>query len=246
MLDIHCSQEWIMFLGRCWLLIGLLGFCQGCNLAVNFSRDVVFEVERASHECAEKVRDQRLAAAAWNEVQESTHKGAYSTDYARGFKDGYADYLFAGGTGEPPLLPPRHYWGVGYETPDGVQAIQDWFAGYRHGAVEAEQSGYRQLVMIPLSSPVAGELSQLPTGNEAIAPPLPPPAGPLPETTSSAAEKHGPAQVPVLPLPKKVKPGSPYHAVTTPSPSKSTDLTPPVTTKVGPAATDSATNRKPD
>ena len=227
-----------MFQPRRWLLIGLFALCQGCNLAVNFSRDVISEVERASHECLEKVRDQRLAALAWNEVQESAHKGVYSADYGRGFKDGYADYLYAGGTGEPPLLPPRRYWGVGYETPDGVQAIQDWFAGYRHGAAEAEQGGYRQLVMIPLSSPAVVELSQLPTGNEAIVPPLPAPTGPLPETTLSAAEKQGPAKVPVLPHPKKVRPGSPYHALTAPSRSSSAEQSPP--------ATDSATNRKPE
>jgi hypothetical protein len=234
-----------MALRRRWLLIGLLAFCQGCNLAVNFSRDVVFEVERASHECLEKVRDERLAASAWNEVQ-SNHKGVYSVDYARGFRDGYADYLFAGGTGEPPLLPPRRYWGVGYETPDGVQAIQDWFAGYRHGAAEAEQSGYRQLVRIPLSSPEFTELSQLPTGNEVMAPPLPAPTGPLPETISSPAEKPGPVQAPVLPLPKKVKTGSPYHALNAPSRSNSTEQSPTATTEVGPPAPDSATNRKPD
>jgi hypothetical protein len=223
---------------RCWFLIGVFALCQGCNLAVNFSRDVAYEFERASHQFLECARDRRLAAAAWNEVQESVPEGVYSTDYARGFKDGYADYLYAGGTGEPPLLPPKHYWGVGYETPDGVQAIQEWFAGYRHGAAAAEQSGYRQVVTIPLSSSDTAELSQLPTASLAIAPRLAARPGPLPETTLSAAERPGPAEVSVVPVPKEVRPVSPYHALTLPSLSNSTEP--------NPTARDLATNPEPD
>jgi hypothetical protein len=34
-------------------------------------------------------------------------------------------------------------------------AIDRWFAGYRHGAALAQESGYRQLVQVPASAPAA-------------------------------------------------------------------------------------------
>jgi hypothetical protein len=73
----------------------------------------------------------------------------YSVHFARGFKDGYADYLYAGGTGDPPVAPPWRYRKVTYETPQGVQAVEDWFAGFRQGAYAAYTTGYRQFVVVP-------------------------------------------------------------------------------------------------
>ena len=56
--------------------------------------------------------------------------------------------------GEPPALPPRDYWNEHHAYPEGRQAIQDWFAGFRHGAAVARASGCRQYAVIPSS--VAG------------------------------------------------------------------------------------------
>jgi hypothetical protein len=130
----------------------------------------------------ERHRDYKLAEAAWAEIEKPNHSHGhaaecnhsfgygsadyvnpaemdeaparpYSPDYAMGFKDGFADYLYAGGTGEPPPLPPRYYWKMRYETPDGHQAMEDWFAGFRHGAGVARASGYREWVTIASSVP---------------------------------------------------------------------------------------------
>ncbi len=59
------------------------------------------------------------------------------------------DYLYAGGSGEPPLLPPKKYQSFRYENPQGAQAIRDWFAGFRRGAAAAAASGYRNYVVVP-------------------------------------------------------------------------------------------------
>ena len=77
----------------------------------------------------------------------------YSVDYRRGFVDGFADYLYAGGSGEPPVVPPWRYRKASYETPEGYAAIEDWFAGFRHGANVALASGLRNLVVLPVALP---------------------------------------------------------------------------------------------
>jgi hypothetical protein len=60
------------------------------------------------------------------------------------------DYL-EGGSGKPPVVPPRRYWGVQYQTPEGHLAIADWFSGYRLGSTTVQQSGYKHWVNIPTS-----------------------------------------------------------------------------------------------
>jgi hypothetical protein len=66
-------------------------------------------------------------------------------DYAMGFRDGFVDFVYAGGTGEPPPVPPRHYWNAMLRSPEGKQRANQWFDGYRHGAAVARDGGYRDL-----------------------------------------------------------------------------------------------------
>ena len=146
---------WTLHMGlrHCLFLLGYCALGSGCNLAVNLARDTVFEARRVTDDCCEKIRDRSQANAAWDDFQKCGPAGSYSADYARGFKDGYANYLYAGGNGEQlPTLPER-YWGVRYQTPDGYQAIQDWFAGYPQGVAAAQQSGLRELKVFPVDLP---------------------------------------------------------------------------------------------
>lgn len=130
--------------------------------------------------CATEVARDRLLAREALEHFEGEHAGVpYSRDFRCGFKDGYADYLFAGGTGNPPPVPPRCYWNACYQTPEGHQAIEDWFAGFQAGAAAAKASGKRELVTVPASTalPPSDPPPQLP-------PPPPPPSLPVsPQTT---------------------------------------------------------------
>ena len=86
-----------------------------------------------------------LALQVWQ--QEALHwpEMAALPDYTLGFRDGFVDYVYAGGTGEPPPVPPRHFWNVALRAPDGRQRVAQWFAGYRHGARAARDGGFRQL-----------------------------------------------------------------------------------------------------
>jgi hypothetical protein len=66
-------------------------------------------------------------------------------DYYLGFRDGFVDYVWAGGSGEPPPVPPRHLWNVMLRSPDGKRRADLWFDGYRHGARAARFGGFREL-----------------------------------------------------------------------------------------------------
>src|SRR5579872_1105819 len=101
-------------------------------------------------ECYQTLRDCARAKEAWRAAQAACPDQAYSKDYACGFKAGFRDYLDAGGNGEPPAVPPFRYRLAGYESPGGHAAIEDWYAGFRHGAAAARASGFRELNVIPL------------------------------------------------------------------------------------------------
>lgn len=180
---------------RMTLTLCLIGLCvsgPGCSLFVNATKSVVGETSQCMEEFSECVRNRKLANEAWATVEQAKPKHAPSNDYADGFKAGFADYLEAGGTGEPPLLPPHRYWKARYETPQGYHAIEDWFDGFRHGAAAARASGYRQWVTVPVAN--------APHGVPGVVPALPLPAviGPAPER----------AVDPVLPFPRAVVPPS--------------------------------------
>jgi hypothetical protein len=171
-------------------ILGLCLLSQGCGPITLATRTLVIE---PIHYCAtatnilETRRNYQLADETWQAIAEADPDHLYSPDYVYGFKDGFADYLYAGGTGEPPPMPPRHYWRLHYETPEGHLAIADWFAGFRHGAAVAQDCGYRQWVTIPTSVPRH-------RAAEAEPPPLRPQSPAVPP------------EPPVLPPPQKIQP----------------------------------------
>jgi hypothetical protein len=182
---------------KTYLSLLLCAFCvfgSGCQVAVELTRNAIYEVGHRTSETVECARDRYLACQAWDQVRESCPGQAFSKDYAKGFKDGFSDYVFSGGTGDPPPTPPLCYWGVCYETPAGHQAIEDWYAGFRHGTAAAKASGDRDLVVLPLSTPPPG-------------PPLPPPhPGEPPPLSGPPPGATPPAEEQALPPPRKVEP----------------------------------------
>lgn len=153
-------------------------------------------------ECVACSRYSALAEEAWCHFQSAIPDCQYSQDFADGFKAGFADYLYAGGTGEPPLAPPRQYWRPNYQSPEGQLLILDWFKGYRHGAAVARESGYREAVTVPAS---AGLPRSVYPQNDAIAP-RPTPLPPLDKT------KPMPPAQELLPGPKELPGARPLPA----------------------------------
>jgi hypothetical protein len=158
-----------------------------------------------------------LASEAWKEIAAGQSESPYSKDYECGFKEGFADYLDAGGTGEPPPFPPRRYWRSSYRTPEGHKAITDWFAGFRHGAGCAKESGLRHYAVIP-SSFGSHAAAQVP-GQEPIEAPgemiaTPPPvAGPSPDGSQPPNGSKPPKPAPPQPLPKPNRDEAPMPPV---------------------------------
>jgi len=134
-----------------WVIgLGLLGG-PGCELVEQGVHVMSYKVCQCFQEHTERQRNRKWADQAWQAVCGAHPDLARSDDYAAGFKDGFAEHLWRGGNGEPPPLPPRKYRAVSYQTPSGYQAIESWFAGYRHGAEVAQEGGYRELVTGPSS-----------------------------------------------------------------------------------------------
>lgn len=127
----------------------LLAFClasTGCALVSDATHVAGQRTFESIRECLERQRNCHWAEEVW---QKEAAQQNYSADYAKGFKAGFAEHLYRGGNGEPPVLPPEHYRALKYQTPEGQGLVFDWFAGYRHGATIAQQSGFRQLVTGP-------------------------------------------------------------------------------------------------
>jgi len=193
----------------------------GCGIGKEIADNVVIhplQWNRYSDAIGRHLRDKSLAEEAWDEVC-SRDGDVYSRHYRRGFFDGFNDYLDKGGTGDPPVAPPRGYWRVYFQNAEGHQAIQDWFDGFRHGSSIAQASGVRDFVVIPLSSLPPREIltdePPMPDPSQEKAGVTKPPVdqkeqmGPFPEQLPNKPnEKEGPVKPPP-PIPPKTANGKP-------------------------------------
>jgi hypothetical protein len=150
------------------------------------------------------------ANQAWEQEGQSCASAAAGKDYEAGFKDGFVDYVFAGGTGEPPPVPPRTFWNMDLRLPEGRERANQWFAGYRHGARVARESGYRNLaeIQISLTGPIADDAYRPPRDSAFDRSNMEGPAWPQPE------EPPGPAT-------NSIAPTEPTNGEVRPSPAKS-------------------------
>ena len=114
-------------------------------------------------------------------------------------------------------LPPERYHRKRYATPEGCKAVEDWYAGFRHGAATAMASGLRSVQVIPVQCPPKFSLddggplpknvkpTSVKDGGKDAAPPMPPPeqiTHPSAETLPQPRPMNdGGAQPPILPPP---------------------------------------------
>jgi hypothetical protein len=133
------------------LLFALSLLSPGCELAVLTAENLADTVAGYTDKVLDCTNEVCLAERAWQAVRKSNPGISYSVYYARGFRDGYVDYLDNGGDGEPPLVAPACYYHAIYHTPAGHRAVDDWFDGFRHGAALAKASGYREHIVVAVS-----------------------------------------------------------------------------------------------
>ncbi len=139
-------------LKRFVLLLGLLCATPGCNFFYLAKRTMHYEPRDydVTLEEAEACKQYAIwAEEAWSEWQGNNPGATASTDYYDGFRNGFVDYCFAGGSGEPPPIPPRRFWRTMYRNTAGDTAIADWTAGFRAGAGAARAGGYRKRAVVP-------------------------------------------------------------------------------------------------
>jgi hypothetical protein len=161
---------------RCLVAV-LLAACTlgapGCSVCRQARRTLIQEPLEYSSK-GDRARSlkayRQWADEAWSVERRACPEVAGNSDYALGFRDGFVDYIYAGGDGQPPPVPPRKFWNVGWRTPDGDVGAQQWFAGYRHGAQSARNSGLRQNGVV-LSSYLAMGQMEGPSPESGISPP---------------------------------------------------------------------------
>jgi hypothetical protein len=134
--------------------IGSVGCCRLLNLAYRTTsyepslycpgRDETYSLDLYSH----------WADDAWSQEAGACSESVASPDYSCGFHAGFVDYCYAGGTGEPPPVPPRIYWNANWRLSDGKACVRAWFEGYRHGARVARDGGYRESAVVQSSTGV--------------------------------------------------------------------------------------------
>ena len=180
------------------LAVGLFCLCfgaTGCRLALDITENAAFETCLYTDEVRAKLKYHRLASKAWGEYK-AAHPDHASSDFGRGFKHGFVEYLDAGGGCGAPPLPPLKYWKPKYQTPEGREATEAWRAGYKEGVAAAKASGRRELVVVPVGKcdpPAVGLTFSGPAG------PLPPPPAPARGVPWPAPGDELPHPRPIMP-----------------------------------------------
>ncbi len=135
--------------GCVFLLLSLCGLASGCSLGLQSARVLGYRASETVDDFRERQRNREWAEQAWAQVVARNPLLANPVEYGEGFKTGFAEYLYHGGNGYLPQLPPQEYRSIEYQTPAGYQAINRWYAGYAHGSHTAEAGGFRRLVTGP-------------------------------------------------------------------------------------------------
>jgi len=203
---------------RLWSAFACLAMFAGCSVCQQARRTVIEEPLQYS---SKGDRERSLATyrlwaeSAWRQERAACATFPESEGYSLGFRDGFVDYIYAGGNGEPPPVPPRKFWNVEWRSPAGHAAAADWFAGYRHGAQVARDGGHRREAVVHSSLESFGHEGPPPYANRAppeslLNPPEdlgPPPRESEGEELRAPSEEETPQ--PTLPAPEEAPDESP-------------------------------------
>jgi len=124
----------------------------GCNLYLTGAYNILNEPKYALQERRFVRKARALAKESWERRQ---RRVSASDSFAEGYIDGYADFLIAGHTTDPRPTPPKDYLKTSFFTPTQLSKIEDYFAGFSAGAIDAEASGLRHRMVIPVVAPIS-------------------------------------------------------------------------------------------
>lgn len=190
-----------------WILIGLIltGMGTGC-----------YELREGMNDWAMSTKSHFQARHAWHRLKPYYKDLPHCDDFKDGFLEGYCS-VACGGTGCQPTLPPREYWSVWYQNPEGQQMQHAWFDGYSHGALAAQQDNVPVWNQIVISNQARTHLAagdaehhiSINGGSLEGNPPMlvPPPA---PAAEDAAQRQAPPVQGEVLPASHAGGPALPF------------------------------------
>ena len=146
----HRGSRWPV--GSIVALFLVLAINSGCTVYQFAHRTLVTELIPYPR-VTEGKRQNRLyrqwAVEAWKEYALQTPDAQVSPEFEKGFLHGFADFVYAGGSGLAPAVPPRQFWQVAFRNPYGEFRIAEWSAGFRAGAAVARDGGYRKRALVP-------------------------------------------------------------------------------------------------
>ncbi len=190
----------------------LAGFCLlfgsvGCNLATLVHKTTVNEFQLWTDSIHLTNRMHAYAKKGWQEYKDSTPGLDQNHAFKNGFLDGFYSYLDAGGKCVPPATPPRKYWRYSSLTSEGAQLVRDYMEGYREGTLQAKDSNYRDILLVPvliapddtnaaMSSLVPNQLGDAIEGTN----PIKPSPNLLPDPKPTPKEKPDPMKPPGGPV----------------------------------------------
>src|SRR4051794_27790969 len=132
---------------RLFLALALVLPAGGCNLLQLGVRNLRLGAVRCADDFRERCLYRQMAPEARGKW--GSDAGVGGGGYRGGVTDGFADYLDAGGNGEPPLLPPPRYRMCDRKL--DPEAVGRWRSGFRHGALAARQTGYRERAIVAVA-----------------------------------------------------------------------------------------------
>ncbi len=182
------------------LLLTLSVLNSGCVLLHSGFENFGYRSVKAVRDFHEKKRNRHWAKVRWEEISQTGRSCCPSKHYENGFLAGFSDQL-DDGTLRPPVLPPKHYRAVKYQTPEGSNAINDWFAGYRLGIAEAQSTQLRYLVTGPSSVRPYASGPVLQESGATLLPPMIEYQEHTREPTTSAPLPPKAQELPPVPLP---------------------------------------------
>jgi hypothetical protein len=142
-----------MRIARLALAVGLVAAQAGCNMYLNFARNLINEPAQTLDNVEVQHRAKKYAVDAWRDFQKHYPGQEFSDDYAQGYKDGFADFLVHGYTNQVPAEPPVRFRRNRNFNPEGRQGAEEYFAAFAEGSEAARASGLRNYLVVPVVVP---------------------------------------------------------------------------------------------
>lgn len=143
----------------------------GCSVLKNAHHTISGEIHyKASNRAVEK-RIKKWAEEGWIAYTASCPEVEYNKHFKRGFKAGYIRHLRTGKLDDA-AAPPYEYTKAKYVDWETRHLVQQWIQGHSMGTLAAVESGYRELIIVPVAGAGNPSVEPVPAENWEDQPPV--------------------------------------------------------------------------